>query len=68
MGWLILRWKDRGTERGKDRIFDLPLRVCEKCQTELTSPAEWKAALCRVPLYDELLRKYPNAHLSSAAR
>lgn len=48
-------------EWGKDRIYHLPLRICEACQQRLTTPAEIKQAMCRVPLYQRLLRKYPNA-------
>jgi hypothetical protein len=55
------------TEWGKDRIFPLPLRVCDSCRQGLSNPAELKAALCRVPLYRRLLEKYPGARVSLLA-
>jgi hypothetical protein len=51
-------------EVGKDRVFPLPLRICSACRPRLTSPTEVKAALRRVPLYHELLEKYPGATVS----
>ena len=54
--------------RGTDRIFPLPLRVCDACQHQLTSPEKVKAALSLVPLYRRLLNKYPNAQVSLPPR
>ena len=54
-------------EWGKDRIFLLPLRVCNACRQGMTNPAEVKAALVRVPLYRRLLKKYPDARVSLLA-
>jgi hypothetical protein len=51
-------------EWGKDRVFDLPLRVCDGCRPRLTTPKELKDALRRVPLYGQLLGKYPRAKVS----
>lgn len=51
-------------EWGKDCIFTLPLRVCGECQHQLTEPDELKAALNRVPEYQRLLEKYPDALVS----
>jgi hypothetical protein len=65
LGWLgvVVAKSTQGEDKewGKDRIFPLPLRVCLSCQQRLKSPAEVKAALCRVPLYERLLMKYPNS-------
>lgn len=67
-GWLGVviasLWAREDREWGKDRIFSLPLRVCDACRQRLTTPAEVKAALCRVPLYRRLLTKYPCAKIS----
>jgi len=64
-GWLAMVFakstEGEDKEVGKDRIFPLPLRVCLSCQQRLKSPGEVKAALCRVPLYESLLMKYPNS-------
>jgi hypothetical protein len=54
-------------EWGKDRIFSLPLRVCDACRKGLTSSQAMKDALCRVPLYRRLLRKYPAAKITAPA-
>jgi hypothetical protein len=59
---LILEGMSGGPrEWGKDRIFPLPLRICEGCQQGLTSEAKIKAALVRIPVYKDLLDKYPGA-------
>jgi hypothetical protein len=42
-------------EFGTDRVFDLPLRVCDTCRHDLTSPSAVKKSLRRVPLYWRLL-------------
>ena len=61
--WLAVVKSTQGEDKewGKDRIFPLPLRVCLSCRQRLKTPAEVKAALCRVQLYERLLMKYPNA-------
>jgi hypothetical protein len=51
-------------EWGKDRIFPLPLQICAACRPQLTGPAELKAALSRVPVYQRLLQKYPYAQVT----
>jgi len=55
------------TEWGKDRIFDLPLRICAACRGQLTNAEAVKEALWRVPWYRRLLKKYPNAKVSLLA-
>jgi predicted nucleic acid-binding Zn ribbon protein len=52
------------TEWGKDRIFDLPLRVCDGCRPRLTTARALKDALGQVPLYRRLLKKFPAAKVS----
>jgi hypothetical protein len=52
------------TEWGKDRIFLLPLRICDACRQTLSNPAELKQGLRRVALYQRLLKKYPDARVS----
>jgi hypothetical protein len=52
------------TEWGKDRIFPLPLRVCEACKGQLTTPSALRDALERVVLYRRLLYKYPAATIT----
>jgi hypothetical protein len=68
LGWLgaALAYGSRKEDRewGKDRIFPLPLRICDGCRRELTSSAKLKTALGRVPVYRSLLEKYPDAKVS----
>jgi hypothetical protein len=67
-GWLGVlaaaasRRADR--EWGKDRIYDLPLRICVACRPSLTSPEDLTAALYRVPVYRALLNKFPDARVT----
>jgi hypothetical protein len=55
-------------EVGRDRIFPLPLRVCENCKPRLNGPAALKAALSRVPVYRDLLAKYPWARVTLSSQ
>jgi hypothetical protein len=55
-------------QRGKDRIYPLPLRVCDSCVQQLSNDQAVWNALYRVPLYRRLLDKYPRARVSHIAR
>jgi hypothetical protein len=44
--------------------FRLPLRVCRDCTDQLRDAGVLKATLLEVPVYAELLDKYPGAGLS----
>lgn len=65
LGWMgvavIERSSGGGQEFGKDRIFSLPLRVCDICRKQLTSREKIMSTLVRVPVYSTLLKKYPRA-------
>jgi hypothetical protein len=67
LGWLglaILKaTQQEDKEWGKDRLFPLPLRICVSCRQRLKTPAEVKEALCQVPLYEQLLMKYPKTRV-----
>jgi hypothetical protein len=56
--------QDQTTEYGKDCIFDLPLRVCDKCQNKISNKKDLKSTLRKVPLYGRLLSKYPNSKIA----
>ena len=48
---------------GREVRFRLPLRVCSECTSKVSVPITlWDTALA-VPIYAELLRKYPDAQL-----
>ena len=42
-------------EWGKDRAYDLPLRVCPGCRPRLANPEERTRTLRLVPLYADLI-------------
>jgi hypothetical protein len=54
----------REKECGTDRIYSLPLRVCDACREQLATANAVKAAMRRVPAYADLLEKYPRANIS----
>ncbi|MCI0378601.1 MAG: DUF1922 domain-containing protein [Gemmataceae bacterium] len=63
-GWYVFLGDEREpTVCGQDRVYALPLRVCNECAQAL-SPDILCDALSRVPLYERLLKKYPHAILS----
>lgn len=59
-----LRDRTGETEMGRDVRFRLPLRVCEKCSPELKDYATLKETVWRVPVYRELIDKYPDTALA----
>jgi hypothetical protein len=69
VGALVLLATSRDEQEwGKDRIFPLPLRVCDHCKGRLNGTKERKAALSQVPIYRALLEKYPKARITVAAK
>jgi hypothetical protein len=58
---------DEVKQRGSDRVYPLPLRVCAVCVQKLSTEQAVKDALYRVPLYRELLDRYPRAYVSHVA-
>ena len=68
-GWLGLLaasvgHRREGIEWRKERVYTLPLRICDACRPESTSPEAIQRALGRVPLYRRLLEKYPDTRIS----
>ncbi|MCI0685251.1 MAG: hypothetical protein L0Y71_24400 [Gemmataceae bacterium] len=63
-GWLfaLIFAADRkpAQEFGNDRIYSLPLRVCDRCVPQLSNATAVKEALGRAPLYRRLLAEYPD--------
>jgi hypothetical protein len=56
--------RQRPKEYGRDRFYDLPLRICSQCRLKLTDEDVVKDAMSEVPLYRRLLEKYPDAKVS----
>jgi hypothetical protein len=65
---LLLLWRPRRPERGRDLILELPIRMCESCSDRLNSITKMRDALRQSPLYARLLDKYPQTRLSVRRR
>jgi hypothetical protein len=61
--WLLLH-RPEEKEYGRDKVYSLPLRVCPDCRPALRRTREMRQWLRRVPEYDSLLDKFPNAQVS----
>lgn len=46
---------------GRDKVYSLPIYVCEKCKSVPMDTASLKRCMCKVPEYRDLLEKFPNA-------
>jgi hypothetical protein len=71
LGWLglillLVRSRD-DTVHGSDVQLRLPLRVCPECAPGLAGPGVLRDAVLVVPIYADLLDKYPNAALAMDA-
>jgi hypothetical protein len=71
LGWLfvillLLRARDDRTY-GSDVKLRLPLRVCPECAPDLKDGGRLEEAVLAVPIYAELLEKYPQAELAPDA-
>ena len=56
----LFHWEEE-VEYGKDKVYPLPLAVCEHCRHVLGSARGIKQCLQRIPAYARLLEKFPNA-------
>jgi hypothetical protein len=63
-GVLTFRKVLHETSKGRDLRLRLPLRVCGNCTGQLRDPRVLKETLFAVPVYAELLDKYPDADVS----
>jgi hypothetical protein len=54
-------------EFGRDVILTLPLRLCTSCREDVRSRTDIAALLAEVPIYAQLLNRYPDAKLSLPA-
>jgi hypothetical protein len=52
------------TVHGRDVRYRLPLRICPDCTGQLRDARLLKETLLDVPVYAELLDKYPHADVS----
>jgi hypothetical protein len=68
--WPVLLFKSRRrtvNEFGRDLVLSLPLPVCDFCRKSLKRRKAIKQAVQKIPLYGELLQKYPDAKLTLVA-
>jgi hypothetical protein len=63
-GFLTLRKVRTERVEGRDLRFRLPLRICVDCGGQLRDIMRLKLTLMEVPVYAELLAKYPDAEVS----
>jgi hypothetical protein len=54
-------------EFGRDTVLSLPLPVCDGCRPSLGRRKAIKRSVQKIPLYGELLEKYPDAKLTLVA-
>jgi hypothetical protein len=66
-------WDDRSQEGhtpsrqlGQDVAFVVPLPVCEPCRPQVAEAGALRQAIRSVPIYADVLDKYPNALLAPA--
>jgi len=59
-----MRYTEGDTVHGRDLRYRLPLRVCPDCTGQLCDARLLKETLLDVPVYAELLDKYPHAEVS----
>jgi hypothetical protein len=65
----FLAWfRPRGEVVGRDKAYDLPLPVCARCGPTLTGRDALLRALNKVPIYERLLEKFPQARLTRVTR
>ena len=63
IGPIVAMIRSIETRRGRSTV-EMPLKACADCASELNGP-KLKAALASVPVYAELLEKYPGAKLKT---
>jgi hypothetical protein len=63
----IFRWRAR-RRLGQDKIYWLPLPVCDECRDHLEKAAELRRCLQEVDVYKRLLEKFPRASVSRAGK
>ena len=59
-----LRKEGTTPPRGRNVHYRLPLRICLVCDSKRDAASN-KELLCRVPVYEHLLKKYPHAEISA---
>jgi hypothetical protein len=55
------------TEFGRDTVLSLPLPVCDGCRQLLGRRKAITQAVQKIPVYSQLLQKFPDANLTLVA-
>lgn len=63
-----LRESEETTEWGEDKIYWLPLTLCERCDQNLQGEQDLKGCLATIPLYAEILEIYPESGVAITRR
>jgi hypothetical protein len=61
----IFYWKEQ-VEYGRDKVYWLPLPVCQGCREDFQDTAVLRRGLRRVEVYARLLEKFPDAKVRLA--
>lgn len=61
--WPLILFSNRSEERefGRHKVYHLPVPACEPCRRSLRGTADLRVCLASIPVYDQLLEKFPNA-------
>jgi hypothetical protein len=60
--WFILfQWRPKVVSHGKG--YEVPIFACAQCRKLLAKTETLKSCLQRIPVYDRLLKKYPDARV-----
>jgi hypothetical protein len=51
-------------QHGRDLLFKLPLRICERCASDVQTSEEARLAMMESSLFRRLLEKFPNAKIT----
>ena len=63
--FVYFRRRERGRQIGQDRVYRLPLEMCGPCRHVVRKNADVRERLLKVPVYRQLLEKYPRAKIRS---
>ena len=62
--WVYIRKQREVRQLGRDTQFTLPVRMCDHCAADVRDRQGMVRVLSEVPVYRQLLDKFPNAEIS----
>jgi hypothetical protein len=63
---VLIFYRKSQVAHGRDKVYWLPLPVCQPCQGQLPDEASLRRALQKVEVYARLLKKFPKARIRLA--